>query len=257
MTPAAWAGCWAGERMEALRKIFDQAAAGYDELRSRVIPCFEDFYGTIVRLIPHDPGHGFRVLDLGAGTGLVTAVIRTAFPHSAITAVDQSEGMLAKLRGRFAGDDQVSAEIMDYGAGPLPPGQDLIVSALSIHHLDQQGKRRLFAALLGALKPGGLFINADLVRGASQRVEDFYQGSWRRHLEASGIPRPELDAIYQRMRYDLTDPLEAQLTWLRVVGFVDVDSYYQYNNFAVYAGSRPAEAGRETGIDPRSAAERG
>ncbi len=225
--------------MKALSRVFDEAAAGYDGLRSKVIPCFEDFYGTIARLIPRGPREELAVLDLGAGTGLVSAVIRAAFPQSAITAVDQSAGMLQRLRERFKDDSRVTAELLDYSAGPLPRGQDIIVSALSIHHLDDAGKQRLFRMVLECLRPGGLFINADLVRGASERVEERYQRLWREHLEASGISRRELEGIYQRMQYDLTAPLEAQLIWLRASGFIDVDCHYKYDNFAVYAGSRP------------------
>ena len=226
--------------MPALRRVFDQAAENYDALRSRVIPCFQDFYGSIARLVPRCPGGEMAVLDLGAGTGLVSAVVRAACPGSRILAVDESAGMLQRLEERFAGDEQVGTMVMDYGAGILPGGWDLIVSALSIHHLDDAGKKRLFVRLYDRLNPGGWFINADLVQGSSQEVERGYQEAWREHLEASGIPRGELEDIYQRMTYDRTSSLEGQLIWLRNCGFVDVDCHYKYNNFAVYAGRRPS-----------------
>ncbi|MCB2228995.1 MAG: class I SAM-dependent methyltransferase [Desulfarculaceae bacterium] len=225
--------------MAALHQVFDQAAAGYDALRSRVIPCFQDFYGTIARLVPGGSEREPAVLDLGAGTGLVSAVVKAARPGCRILAVDESAGMLQRLEERFAGDEQVSTMVLDYGTGILPGGWDLIVSALSIHHLDDPSKKRLFARLFDRLEPGGWFINADLVQGSSQEVERGYQEAWREHLEASGIPREELDEIYQRMTYDRTASLEAQLIWLRGCGFVDVDCHYKYNNFAVYAGRRP------------------
>jgi tRNA (cmo5U34)-methyltransferase len=233
--------------MNALSRVFDEAAAGYDNLRSKVIPCFEEFYEAVARLIPCDPRREFAVLDLGAGTGLLTAIVRAAFPRSSITALDQSAGMLQRLRERFADDSRVSSELMDYSVGPLPTGQDVIVSALSIHHLDDAGKQRLFRAILDSLQPGGMFINADLVRGATERVERHYQDYWRKRLEAGGISRRDLEGVYQRMQYDKTSPLEAQLIWLRTSGFVDVDCYYKYNNFAVYAGRRPGEADSDAG----------
>ena len=225
--------------MSDLSQVFDQAAAGYDALRSRVIPCFTDFYGAIARLIPHDHGRELRALDLGAGTGLVTEIIRAAFPQSRVMALDASQGMLDRFRERFANDGRVSTEQMDYSAGPLPKEQDLIVSALSIHHLDDEGKQQLFKTVYDCLNPDGIFINADLVRGTTKRVERHFQDHWRAHLEASGIPRKELDEIYQRMTYDLTSTVEDQLAWLRSAGFGDVDCHYKYNNFAVYAGRRP------------------
>ena len=229
--------------MAALSRVFDQAASGYDGLRPKVIPCFTEFYQTIARLLPETPEE-LAVLDLGAGTGLVSALVRAARPACRVTAVDESEGMLERLKERFAQDERVKPMCMDYSQGPLPMGQDVIVSALSIHHLSNAGKQRLFGVLWDCLKPGGLFINADLVYGSSDQVERGHQEAWRAHLEASGIPRAELDQIYQRMSYDRTAPLEAQLLWLRACGFVDVDCHYKYNNFAVYAGRRPVQGGQ-------------
>ncbi len=232
--------------MRALSQIFDEAAVGYDALRSQVIPCFQDFYGAIARIIPFDPRRKLSVLDLGSGTGLVSELIRAAFPHSSVLALDGSEGMLVRLRERFADDARVRAEVRDYSDGPLPCGQDLIVSALSIHHLNDTDKQRLFGTVFDSLNPNGMFINADLVHGSSEEVERHFQDVWRIHLEAGDIPRSELEQIYQRMGYDLTSPLEAQLSWLRAVGFMDVECYYKYNNFAVYAGRRsdPSAHGR-------------
>jgi tRNA (cmo5U34)-methyltransferase len=225
--------------MGVLSRIFDEAAIGYDALRSRIIPCFQDFYGAIVRIIPFDPRQELSVLDLGAGTGLVSELIRGAFPRSSVLALDVSEGMLTQFQERFADEPRVRAEVKDYSAGPLPCGRDLIVSALSIHHLNDMDKQRLFGTVFDSLNPNGMFINADLVRGSTEKVERHFQDVWRIHLEAGDIPRSELEQIYQRMGYDLTSSLETQLCWLRAVGFMDVECYFKYNNFAVYAGRRP------------------
>jgi tRNA (cmo5U34)-methyltransferase len=50
---------------------FNRDAAGYDAMRRRLIPCFDDFYGTALTLIGDwKPQKALRVLDVGAGTGL-------------------------------------------------------------------------------------------------------------------------------------------------------------------------------------------
>jgi tRNA (cmo5U34)-methyltransferase len=56
--------------------LFDEAAAeGYDRARRQLVPPFDDFYGTVVESIPYEPEAAIRVLDLGAGTGLLSALV--------------------------------------------------------------------------------------------------------------------------------------------------------------------------------------
>jgi len=114
----------------------------------------------------------------------------------------------------------------------------VIVSAMSIHHLDDVGKKRLFEKIFHALAPGGAFIHAELVKGESEETERIHQSVWKNHLDESGLSRETLSQIYERMSYDKTARLSSQLEWLRSAGFADVDCFYKYFNFAVYAGRR-------------------
>lgn len=55
----------------------------------------------------------------------------------------------------------VSHQIMDY-TKQLPDGKfDAIISALSIHHLDDKQKMELFYRIYEALPSGGFFVNYD------------------------------------------------------------------------------------------------
>ena len=144
-----------------LKSVFDQAASIYDQTRRQLIPCFDLFYGTAIELIPPDAK---RVLDLGAGTGLLTVMVLNHAPSATVTLADVSTEMLeqAKIRLKTPSERCVFAPI-DYTV-ELPAGPfDVIVSALSIHHLEAPAKQRLFARIFDCLAPGGIFINADQV----------------------------------------------------------------------------------------------
>jgi tRNA (cmo5U34)-methyltransferase len=221
-----------------VKKIFDDGALQYDRNRRKVIPCFDDFYKTLIRLIPFDTDEEFTVLDLGAGTGLVTALIFNVFPKATISLLDVSGEMLEKARERFTGKDNVQFHIMDYDTSPLPEKYNLIVSAMSIHHLEDSRKKRLFQKIYHALVDGGTFIHAELARGATDDVEEIYQDQWRKHLEGTDLTEDELEVIYQRMSYDIPASLDMQLSWMRDAGFLNVDCFYKYFNFVVYAGSK-------------------
>ena len=221
-----------------IKQLFDMGAAQYDGQRRKVIPCFDDFYKTAIDLIPFDTEDKFTVLDLGAGTGLLTALILNSFPKASSMVLDISGKMLEKAKERFKGNDHVHFCAMDY-ARSLPTGEfDLIVSAMSIHHLYDPDKRLLYKKIYNALLPGGMFIHAELVKGTTDATEVTYQRMWFEHLKKTDLTEDQLSVIFERMSHDITTPLDIQLDWLKEAGFMDVDCFYKYYNFTVYAGRK-------------------
>jgi ubiquinone/menaquinone biosynthesis C-methylase UbiE len=219
---------------------FDATADDYDAARRRLVPCFDAFYGTALELIAEwGPPPGAAVLDLGAGTGLLAALVGAAFPGARLHLVDVAPAMLEQAKARFAGQDGVTFAVADYAAADLGGPYDLVVSALSIHHLDDAAKRRLFARVLAALRPGGLFVNAEQVQAPTPELERRAHARWRRQAAALGAGEAELAAAEARMRHDRCATLEDQLRWLREAGFAEVDCAFKQWRFAVYGGRRP------------------
>lgn len=221
-----------------VKKIFDAGALQYDRNRRKVIPCFDDFYKTLIRLVPFKSDEKFSVMDLGAGTGLVSALILNVFPEAIVSLIDVSENMLEKAKERFEAKGNVQFHVMDYNTSTLSGEYNLVVSAMSIHHLEDTGKKCLFRKIYDALTPGGTFIHAELARGATEDIEEIYQEQWRKHLEQTDMNEEELNVIYKRMSYDIPAPLDMQLSWMRSAGFLNVDCFYKYYNFVVYAGCK-------------------
>jgi len=225
--------------MMLVKELFDAGALEYDAARRRVIFCFDNFYGTLLDLVPFSPRERFAFLDLGAGTGLVAALILARFPDAEAHLLDISEKMLAQARRRFADAPRVHFYIRDYAGRDLPGNYPLIVSAMSIHHLEDSEKQILMQNIFSALAPGGAFVHAELVRGATETTERCYQQHWQDHLEACGLDPAELEAIRQRMACDRPAPLQNQLSWMQAAGFTDVDCFFKHYNFAVYTGKKP------------------
>jgi tRNA (cmo5U34)-methyltransferase len=223
--------------VDPLQASFDSIAQQYDEQRRNLIPCYDDFYGVATELATRGPP-GPRVLDLGAGTGLMTWHILKKRPGAVCTLVDFAEEMLNVAKKRFAGHSNVSYVVGDYRNADLGSGYDVIVSSLSIHHLDNADKERLYCRLHGLLKEGGVFVNADEVLGATPDIEADYQRQLREKIMRSDLSDVEKAAAIERAKMDRPASLEDNLRWLRECGFRDVDVYYKYYTFAVMSGRK-------------------
>jgi len=224
--------------MAAVKTAFDEGAQTYDRARRQLIPCFDDFYGTALALIPHQPQASFRVLDLGAGTGLLSFLVAEKFAKAIITLLDISQKMLGKARERFAGKEERLEFIAGDYADRLEGQFEVVISALSIHHLTDTGKIKLFKNIHNALPDGGIFINADQTLGPTPYIEQVYQKTWLRQARDLGVSDADLNAALERMKADRMAPLGSQLDWLRQAGFSSVHCLYQHHRFAVFSGQK-------------------
>ena len=220
---------------------FDRWAETYDADRRVLIPCFDDFYGTAAEVASLGRSGPVRVLDLGAGTGLLSSVLARSLPEAAFVLVDEAAGMLERAAERLAPlGDRVTTVVADL-RDPLPAGPfDVVASALAIHHLDDAGKADLYARAAAALAPGGVLVNAEQVAGATPGLDRAYRERWRVHCRAAGATDEVLAAADERMAIDRPASVEAQLTMLRDAGLADVGCLFSSWRFAVIAGWRPA-----------------
>ncbi|MDD1703050.1 MAG: class I SAM-dependent methyltransferase [Methanoregula sp.] len=219
--------------MEHIRKAFDAVATEYDAQREYVIPDMRQFYGTAV-WAAESPAGAPEILDVGAGTGLLSALLLEKYPKASMTLLDISDKMLGVARERFGGRSNVAFRTGDYSRVDLGGPYDLICSALSIHHLDPDDKRRLFGRIFSALAPGGLFVNADQAEGETPYFTGKYREYWDWFLENGPLTAPESAEIRRRRdTLDKNEKLSVQVLWLHDCGFSDVDVVYKNRNFIV------------------------
>lgn len=217
---------------------FNLIAQEYDVNRRRFIPCFDDFYEGTTQFIASNITEPKRILDLGAGTGLLSNFWYQCFSKAEYVLVDIAGEMLEVARKRFAGLENVSYQIMDYSK-ELPKEEfDVIVSALSIHHLEDENKMELFSRIYDKLPSGGLFINYDQFCAGTAEMNLWFDSFWEKQLETSGLSSLDLERWKERRKLDRECSLEDEIDMLQKSGFREVKCIYSHQKFSVVVGKK-------------------
>ncbi len=104
-----------------------------------------------------------RVLEIGCGTGVLTALVRRRYPEIEIDAVDISARMIAQARTRLDFDRRIRWRVSDVEHLPSHARYPLIVSSSVFHWISplEDGLTRLAGLMVG----GGWLVFALMVRG--------------------------------------------------------------------------------------------
>ncbi|MEU4147475.1 Gfo/Idh/MocA family oxidoreductase [Streptomyces parvulus] len=102
------------------------------------------------------------VVDIGAGTGLLTEAVARARPDAEIIACEPSVGMRAVLTSRVFSDEDLRPRVtVTADAAPdldLPDRISVVLLCGVLGHLDAEGRARLWRRVTRRLAPGGLVI---------------------------------------------------------------------------------------------------
>lgn len=221
-----------------VQKTFNRLAKHYDTERRKLIPCFDDFYGSVAKVLAFGPKAKIKVLDLGAGTGILSEFVHQKFPKAEITLCDFAPAMLEKAKQRFQKNKQINYLCFDYIREDLMGSWDAIISSLSIHHLSFKQKKSLYLKIYKSLKNDGIFINADNVKGPTPLLDKLYKKEWKESVKSQGISAKAWKAALIRTQIDQLSPLADQLKLLQEIGFRQVDCFYKNFQRAVFGGRK-------------------
>ena len=221
--------------LDAVREQFEQRAFDYDGLIPRLIPRYRKQHDLILQLIPFETNAHIKVLDLGAGTGILSALILQAFPQANVLAFDIAEKMLKVCQTNLSAyQERLTLQQGNFAEDNFGNGYDLVVSGLAIHHLDSAGKQTLFKKLFQSMNSGGILLIRDIVTAATPRLTEQYEQLWRQYIKASG----EDDAAWFQnyLEEDIPSSVEEQTRWLSEAGFADTACHWRHLNFAIFGG---------------------
>jgi tRNA (cmo5U34)-methyltransferase len=217
------------------------STSDYDAEIRRFVPGYEQALDEALdALSEHLPTHGVRhVLDLGAGTGALSARIAARFPNVRLTLLDADPAMLEQARLRMANAlDRASFRTGSF-SDPLP-SCDAAVASLALHHVhDRSAKRDTYRNILAALPPGGVLLSADAAVPASKALSAPLMERWAAHLVAHGDTREQAFARFEQWaQEDRYFGVDEELDLLREAGFGAAEVRWRLGPITVFVARK-------------------
>ena len=219
----------------------------YDDVIKRRVPLYNEIQTLMASLLPFSKKEYLRVLDLGCGTGGTSVALLKEFPLARVTGIDSSSDMLAVAAAKvkqttwridfICQDMKACIYPLPQGEGQGEGGFDAIISAFSLHYLNEDEKKALLSKCRDALKPGGIFIDAEAVISPSAKVYQLYMEKWKDFQRSNGFSEDEIGAHMLKFVRDVKPlTVERQVCLMSEAGFIDVECYFKYLNWAVFGG---------------------
>jgi SAM-dependent methyltransferase len=149
------------------------------------------FGGDVVSLLKPQPGE--RILDVGCGTGHLTADI--AATGSLTFGIDASPAMIAQARQNFP---KLQFQLVDAAEFQSEPVYDAVFSNAALHWMLEPD--RVVAAVAGALKPGGRFVGEMGGKGNISAIDGAIRTNIRNYYPSVS----EYSAVLERNGFEVT-----------------------------------------------------
>ena len=215
-----------------MREQFNLVARKYDSQRRCFMPCFDDYYKTSISLLKCYKNDFKKIVDLGAGTGLLTKEIYELYPNAHYVLIDIAKDMLKIAEERFNGLNNFEFLESDYIENIPVENCDLIGSALSIHHLENNEKEALYKIIYKKLDKGGCFINLDQFNAETETINNLYNKWWYNHINHNVTPEEKASWL-ERRKLDKENTIPETLALLKNSGFKTAECIYCFMKFAV------------------------
>jgi len=226
--------------MDAVKAHFEKEAKEFDQIILKLIPYYPEMIDGLVSAIPHQRSRELNIIDLGCGTGTISKKIKELFPYANITCLDLAENMIEMAKIKLSEYSDIRYQIGDFRTYKFDDNYDVVVSSLALHHLaTDKEKKEFYGKIYGNLKASGIFLNADVILGSSDHIQNMYMEKWKgfmkKHVSEDDIENKWLP---QYREEDKPVKLMNHIAWLAEIGFVEVDVIWKYYNFSVYCGRR-------------------
>ena len=206
-----------------------------------------------LELLPFHQTRSLRALDLGVGTGVFSKQFLEKYANSKVVAIDGATSMLELAKSRLGELSQrvewILSDFRTMSTTVIKPDIfDVVISSYALHHLNAQEKLAVLKSVVRAIKPGGWFLNADLVMAEAPNVERRIQEirvkaitdrtpAQDKRFYSTDATRQFLDAL-EATEQDQPQTLNQDMRILRESGITNAEVFWKEYREAVIGGSK-------------------
>ena len=206
-----------------------------------------------LEIFPFHQTRSLKALDLGVGSGAFSKRLLEKYPNAEVVAIDGAASMLDLAKSRIGKLVQrVEWVLSDFRMIPTPilrPDTfDVVISSYALHHLNAQEKLAVVKSIVQAIKPGGWFLNADIVRAEAPDVEQRIQEirvkdvtdrapAQDKRFYCTEATRQFLDNL-EATEQDQPQTLDRDISILHESGILNAEVFWKEYREAVIGGSK-------------------
>ena len=227
---------------DATEHFDDQHAEKYDRRIRLFCPSYDALHALMAPLLEqlHEQS---TLLSAGSGTGAEIINLGARHPSWRFVGVDVSQDMLNACRQRLEGSGISSrvalqnARIQDYQSSEQ---FDAATSVFVAHFIKERDEKlAYFRAIASRLKPGGIFVLADLFGDKGSKTFDFLRKAWMLSYASHGVSPEELVKDQAHIERDVSFIPEGELATLLIeAGFLPPVRFYQTFLFGGWVTAR-------------------
>ena len=177
----------------ALAQQFSAAAERYDEWATAQA----EIAARLMRQLPPEIAPSL-IVDLGCGTGLLSAHLLERYPAASLVGIDLADGMVKHCRNNFQAETSGSAATrprarfiigdVEDRAMLVPQAELVVSSCVAQWFADLPATLGMWSQVLA---PGGTMAFACLLEGSFCELEEAYYEALQRSFHGLSLPAPE------------------------------------------------------------------
>jgi tRNA (cmo5U34)-methyltransferase len=198
------------------------------------VPNYDEFQDTITECVTKDVENELKVLELGVGNGGTAITFLKKFPKSNYYGLDNSEESVKKCKDALKYTPNAKIEVSDFSEFESDEKFDIIIAALSIHHLEKEDKQKLINNIKNWLNKDGIFVWGDLVKLEDKEMNEKAIKVFKNFRERVWNDK-EKQKVREHIQSDkhIFNTLEEMKTMLNSAGFRKIDLIWDYYRLVV------------------------
>lgn len=234
-------------QVDAIEEDFvfnERVAQVFDDMLDRSVPFYKEGIVSIARILETLLKDGDTIVDLGCATGSTLIQLSTllAKKNFQYTGIDNSSAMLDKaiLKAElFSKQDNlkfVHEDIMEMEQ----PNTSAFILNYTLQFIRPLHREKFLSRLFSNLRPGGICVLSEKIISHHPGLNRTYIDIYHRFKKEKGYSELEIAKKREALENILIPcSLEENKSMLQSVGFVEIEPFFQWFNFASFLAVKP------------------